>query len=264
MDLELNGRVALVTGGSRGLGLAIARRLLGEGALVELCGRGEAEGRTAVRELGAGAQWSTCDVTDDAAVAVMITGVLERHGRLDVVVNNAGRFGGGPLAELEDETWREGFDTKALGAAHTVRHARAALIASGRGRVVNISGITSALVVPGVAVTGVANAALTALTAYQARDLREYRTTVNCVVPGYTTSGVWEDRIAARAEVDGTDEATARAAILAERGFGEGARWGTPDELASVVAFLASGPASYVSGATIRVDGAQFPAVSAP
>lgn len=267
MDLELDGRVALVTGGSRGLGLAIARRLLDEGAAVELCGRDGDAGEAATAELagrGAGAGWTTCDVTDDAAVAAMIDEIVERRGRLDVVVNNAGRFTGGPLHEIPDEAWREGFDTKALGAAHTVRHARPALIASGRGRVVNISGVTSALVVPGVAVTGVANAAMTALTAYQAHDLREYGATANCVVPGYTTSGVWQDRIDARAAADGTDEPTARAAILAERGFGPGARWGSPDELAAVVAFLVSGPASYVSGATLRVDGAQLPAVSQP
>lgn len=264
MDLELSGRVALVTGGSRGLGLATARRLLDEGATVHLCGRDAAAGRAALEELGEGAAFSTCDVADGAAVGAMVAEVLDRHGRLDVVVNNAGRFGGGPLTAIEDAGWRDGFDTKVLGATHTVRHAREALIASGRGRVVNVSGVTAALAVPNVAVTGVANAALIALTAYQAQDLRAHGATVNCVVPGYTTSGVWQDRIDARAAADDTDEPTARAAILAERGFGDGARWGTPDELAAVVAFLASGPASYVSGATLRVDGAQLPAVSHP
>jgi NAD(P)-dependent dehydrogenase (short-subunit alcohol dehydrogenase family) len=264
VDLELGGCVALVTGGSRGLGLAIARRLLAEGAAVHLCGRDAAAGRAALDELGGGAGWSTCDVSDDAAVAAMIADVLDRHGRLDVVVNNAGRFGGGPLPEIDDAGWRDGFDTKVLGATHTVRHAREALLASGRGRVVNISGVTAALAVPNVAVTGVANAALIALTAYQAQDLREHGATANCVVPGYTTSGVWQDRIDARAAADGTDEPTARAAILADRGFGAGARWGSPDELAAVVTFLASGPASYVSGATLRVDGAQLPAISHP
>ncbi len=264
MDLQLAGCVALVTGGSRGLGLAIAHRLLDEGAVVHLCGRDADAGRAALEELGEGAGWSTCDVTDDGAVSAMVSEVRYRHGRLDVVVNNAGRFGGGPLAEIDDAGWRDGFDTKILGATHTVRHAREALIASGRGRIVNISGITASLAVPNVAVTGVANAGLIALTAYQAQDLRAHGATANCVVPGYTTSGVWQDRIDARAAADGIDEPAARAAILADRGFGAGARWGSPDELATVVAFLASGPASYVSGATLRVDGAQFPGISHP
>lgn len=264
MDLELTDRVALVTGGGRGLGRAIARRLLDEGALVEICGRSADEGRRTADELGPGAHWSTVDVTDDAAVARLVDDVLARRGRLDVVVNNAGRFTGGPLSAIADPAWREGFDVKALGAVHTVRHAREALVAAGRGRVVNISGITSALVVPGVAVTALANSALTTLTAYLAQDLREHGVTVNCVVPGYTLSGVWQERIAAHATEHGLDEDAARAAILAERGMGPGARWGTPEELAAVVAFLASGPAGYVSGATLRVDGAQLPAVSHP
>jgi NAD(P)-dependent dehydrogenase (short-subunit alcohol dehydrogenase family) len=262
VDFGLTDRVALVTGGGRGLGFAIAQRLLDEGATVVICGRGEQQGLQAAAQLGA--HWVTADVTDEAAVENLVDGVLTRHGRLDVLVNNAGRFGGGPLAQTPDEAWREGFDTKALGAVHTTRYAREALIASGQGRIVNISGITSELVVPNVAVTALANSALTTLTAYLAQDLRTHAVTVNCVVPGYTLSEVWQERVDAYAAEHGIDTAAAKSAILAERGMGDGARWGTPDELAAVVAFLASGPASYLSGATLRVDGAQLPVVSKP
>lgn len=264
MDLELAGCVAVVTGGSRGIGYAVASRLLGEGARVAICGRDDDGGRAAAARLGEHAAWFRADVTSDDDVRALLAGVLARWGRLDVVVNNAGRFTGGPLHEIPDEAWRDGFDTKTVGAERLVRHARDALVASGRGRVINVSGATAALVVPGVAVTAVTNAAMIALTAYQAHDLRRHQVTVNCVVPGYTRSEVWQARIEAYAEAHGLSVPDAAKAILAERGFGEGARWGSVDEVASVITFLASGPASYVSGATLRVDGAQLTSVSGP
>ena len=260
MDLGLNGRVALVTGGSRGLGYAIARRLRAEGAEVVICGRDEQACRTAAAELGAHAE--VADVASESSVAGLVERIVDRHGRLDVLVNNAGRFTGGPLSDTPEAAWREGFDVKALGVVHTTRHARAALIASDQARVVNISGITSELVVPGVAVTALANSAMVTLTAYLAQDLRPHGVTVNCVVPGYTLSEVWQDRIDAYAAAHGLDQESAKSAILTERGMGPDARWGTPDELGAIVTFLASGPASLLSGATIRADGAQLPTVS--
>lgn len=260
MDLGLTGRVALVTGGSRGLGYATARSLRAEGAEVVICGRDEKACRTAAAELGADAE--VADVAVESDTAALIDRILDRHGRLDVLINNAGRFTGGPLNATPEKAWREGFDVKALGVVHTTTYARDALIASGQGRVVNISGITSELVVPNVAVTALANSAVTTLTAYLAQDLRPYGVTVNCVVPGYTLSEVWQDRITAYAENHGIDEESAKTAILQERGMGPDARWGTPAELAAIVTFLSSAPASYLSGATIRADGAQLPTVS--
>jgi NAD(P)-dependent dehydrogenase (short-subunit alcohol dehydrogenase family) len=264
MDLELDGRVALVTGGSRGIGFAVAQRLIDEGARVAICGRDDAAGRDAADRLGAGATWFRADVSVDDEVKALVGAVLDQLGRLDVVVNNAGRFTGGPLHEIPDHAWHEGFDIKTVGAERLVRHARDALVASGRGRVVNVSGVTATLVVPGVAVTAVTNAAMIALTGYQAQDLRAHGVTVNCVVPGYTRSEVWQGRIEAYAEQHGLPVEDAAGAVLRDRGFGEGARWGEVDELASVIAFLVSGPASYVNGATLRVDGAQLQNISQP
>jgi NAD(P)-dependent dehydrogenase (short-subunit alcohol dehydrogenase family) len=264
MDLGLDGRVALVTGGSRGIGFAVARRLLDEGARVAICGRDDAAGRAAADRLGGDVAWSRADVSVDDDVKVLVEGVVARWGRLDVVVNNAGRFTGGPLHEIPDHAWLEGFDIKTVGAERLVRHARDALVASGQGRVVNVSGVTANLVVPGVAVTAVTNAAMIALTAYQAQDLRAHGITVNCVVPGYTRSEVWQGRIEAYAAEHGLSAEAAESAVLRDRGFGTDARWGEVDELASVIAFLVSGPASYVNGATLRVDGAQLQNISAP
>lgn len=260
MDLGLAGRVALVTGGSRGIGYATAKALRAEGAEVVICGRDEQVLRTAADELGAHPE--VADVGVEESVAGLIERILARYGRLDVLINNAGRFTGGPLHDIPAEAWHEGFDIKCLGVVYTTRHAREALIASGQGRVVNISGITSELVVPGVAVTALANSAMTTLTAYLAQELRAYGITVNCVVPGYTLSEIWQQRVDAYAAERGLDDTAAKAAILAERGMGTDARWGTVDELAAIITFLSSGPASYLSGTTIRADGAQLPVVS--
>src|SRR5215218_7000687 len=113
MDLGLEGRVVLVTGSNRGIGRAIARSAAAEGALVALCGRDAALGAEAVAELGEQrAAWFTTDVTNAASVAALPDAVAERFGRLDAVVNNAGRFGGGSAVDLVPEGIHEGVDTK--------------------------------------------------------------------------------------------------------------------------------------------------------
>ena len=261
MDLGLEGRVAVVTGGNRGIGYAVAERLIEQGAKVAICGRSHEEGKEAAEKLGPSAVWFTADITDDAAVRELVDGAVERFGGLDVLVNNAGRFTGGPLHEIEDERFARGLDTKVIGAIRTSRHARRALIESDQGRIVNISGITAVKVMPGVAITALTNSAMITLTSYLAQDLRPYGVCVNCLVPGYTRTEVWQERIDMFAEERdlGTEEAMAR--ILAQQGMGE-ARWGEPEEVASVVAFMASRHASFVSGATLRVDGAQLPVVT--
>src|SRR5262245_61537889 len=123
MDLGLAGRAVLVTGGSRGIGLSIAEVLLEEGARVAIWRRGGRACAAAVERLGADAAAFTADVRSDDDVARLVEGVVERFGRLDAVVNNAGRFGGGPVTQVSDETLVEGADTKVAGALRVVRHA---------------------------------------------------------------------------------------------------------------------------------------------
>ena len=122
MDLELTDRVVLVTGANRGIGRAIAESAVAEGAIVAVVGREQAAGAETVRALGEDrASWWTCDVTDEDQVRRMVDQVAERHGRLDAVVNNAGRFGGSPIAELSAAALREGLDTKVVGALGVVQ-----------------------------------------------------------------------------------------------------------------------------------------------
>ena len=261
MDLNLLERVILVTGGGRGIGRAVARACVDEGARVVVVGRGAEACRQTVAELGPGrADWIACDVSDPAQVRAMVEEAVKRHGRLDGVVNNAGRFGGGPIADLTPEALREGVDTKVVGALAVVQAALPALRQSDQARVVNIGGVSAQRVTPGAAVTAIANSGMNTLTAYLARELAPDGVNVNCVIPGYILTPPWEARAAALAEAEGLTLDAAKAAILHRQDMGH-SRWGEDAEIAWPVVFLLSAQARFINGAAFRVDGGQFLAI---
>jgi len=261
MDLNLTGRVILVTGANRGIGRAIARVCVEEGAEVVVVGRGAEACQETVRELGEGAAtWLTCDVSDPGQVRTMVDEAIGWRGRLDGIVNNAGRFGGGPLMELTPEALREGVDTKVIGALAVVQAALPALRQSDQARVVNIAGVSSQRVTPGAAVTAIANSGMNTLTAYLARELADDAVNVNCIIPGYTLTPPWQARAAALAQAEGLSQAAAEAAILQRQDMGH-SRWGEDREIAWPAAFLLSAQARFINGAAFRVDGGQFLAV---
>jgi NAD(P)-dependent dehydrogenase (short-subunit alcohol dehydrogenase family) len=261
MDLKLDGRVVLVTGGNRGIGRAIAEAAVAEGATAAVVGRDAGAGRETVEALGlARASWHVCDVTDEAAIARLVEEVADRHGRIDAVVNNAGRFGGSPITELSGAGLREGLNTKVVGAMQLVQAALPWLRRSDQARVLNISGVTAQRVTPGVAVTAIANSGMVALTAYLARELIEDRINVNCLIPGYTLTGAWRTRAEALAAAEGLSFEEACREILRRQDMGH-SRWGSAREIAEVGVFLLSAQAGFVNGASFRVDGGQFLAI---
>ena len=261
MDLNLRDRVVLVTGANRGIGRAVAESAAGEGAIIAVLGRDAAAGQDTVEALGPErSSWHVCDVTDETRIGRMIAEVIERHGRLDAVVNNAGRFGGSPIAELTAQALREGLDTKVVGALQVVQAALPHLRRSDQARVVNISGVTAQRVTPGVATTAMANSGMIALTAYLARELIDDGVTANCVIPGYTLTGAWSARADALAAAEGLSFEAALQEILRRQDMGH-SRWGQAGEIADVVVFLLSAQAGFVNGASFRVDGGQFLAV---
>jgi NAD(P)-dependent dehydrogenase (short-subunit alcohol dehydrogenase family) len=260
MDLDLTDRVYLVTGGSRGIGRAVAEALAAEGARVAICGRGEEACRATAGELGAGVTGYGADVAGEGEAERLVERVVDEHGRLDGLVNNAGRFGGGPLETLQSAPVHEGVATKVTGALGLVQAALPALRAGDRPAVVNVSGISAQRITPGAAVTALANAGVVALTSYLAHELLTDGIRVNCVIPGYTLTGVWEERAAALGAAEGLTDQAAQAAILERQGMGH-ARWGTPAEVAANVVWLLSAPAGFVNGISIRVDGGQLPVV---
>jgi NAD(P)-dependent dehydrogenase (short-subunit alcohol dehydrogenase family) len=261
MDLKLDGRVVLVTGGNRGIGRAIAEAAVAEGATAAVVGRDAGAGRETVDALGpARASWHVCDVTDETAIARLVQEVADRYGRIDAVVNNAGRFGGSPITELSGAALREGLDTKVVGAMQLVQAALPWLRRSDQARVLNISGVTAQRVTPGVAVTAIANSGMVALTAYLARELIEDRINVNCLIPGYTLTGAWRARAEALVAAEGLSFEEACREILRRQDMGH-SRWGSAREIAEVGVFLLSAQAGFVNGASFRVDGGQFLAI---
>jgi NAD(P)-dependent dehydrogenase (short-subunit alcohol dehydrogenase family) len=258
MDLNLSGRVVLVTGANRGIGRAIAESAVAEGATAVVLGRDRDACAATVEALGpARSSFVVADVAKAGEAARAVAEVMDRHGRLDAVVNNAGRFGGGSIAQVTAEALAEGFDTKVAGSIALVQAALPALRRSDQARVVNISGISAQRIMPAAPVTAIANAGVITLSAYLARELIGDGITVNCIIPGYVLTDPWRARTQALADERGIGFDQALIEVLKGQDLGH-ARWGTPKEIADVVVFLLSAQAGFVNGAAFRVDGGQF------
>jgi NAD(P)-dependent dehydrogenase (short-subunit alcohol dehydrogenase family) len=259
-DIRLDGRTALVTGGSSGIGFAVAAALHERGAAVALLARNEVAAKEAAARLtGAGAPDSALavpvDVRDADAVDEAVGQVHAWTGRLDVVVNCAGpRLNPGPLAQTPISVLAEALDTKLLGFLRVAQAALPLLETGGTGRIVNIAGATAHSAVPGSAVTGVTNAAVVALTSYLATEAAERNILVNTVSPGMTLTDGWLGRHEAMAAQQGCTEDEVRAGMAQALGIRLG-RWAGTGEIAAAVVYLASDLGSYVTGQVLRVDG---------
>ncbi|WP_139980467.1 SDR family NAD(P)-dependent oxidoreductase [Nocardioides litoris] len=241
MDLGLDGRAALVTGGSRGIGLAVARALAAEGCRVALLGRDPETLATAARSVGDDTVAVTADTTDDAAVRAAVDEAAARLGRLDVVVNCAAPRAtpGGPsgLAGLDDAAFLANVDTKVLGYARVVRAAVPHLRAAGGGAVVNVSGMNARST--GSIAGSVRNIGVVALSKNLADELGGDGIAVVCVHPGLT--------VTERTEGDAAYAEQASANALG--------RPVTAEEVATAITFLASPRAAIANGAVVTLDG---------
>jgi len=241
MDLGLAGSTALVTGGSRGIGLAVARALVGEGASVALLGRDTGALAAAADSLGPGTVTVSADTTDDAAVRSAVDEAAAALGGLSVVVNAAapratpGQVPG--LGGLRDDDFLLQLDTKALGYLRVVRAAVPHLLAAGGGAVVNISGMNARAT--GSIAGSVRNIAVVALSKNLADELGPQGIAVTCVHPGLTVT-----------ERNTGDEEYAAAASANAIG-----RPVTADDVAALVAFLASPRGALANGAVVTADG---------
>ncbi|WP_445187275.1 SDR family NAD(P)-dependent oxidoreductase [Pseudonocardia sp. Cha107L01] len=257
IDVRLDGKTALVTGGSSGLGLSIAKTLHSQGASVALLARDAGALKAAEKELDGDAPVLTvsADVSDADAVADALRQVRDWSGQLDILINCAGpRLAQTPLVDTEESVLENALGTKLVGYARVARAALPYLATSDSGRIINVAGVTAHSLVPGAAVTGITNSAVVALTSYLAAEAVQKGVLVNAVSPGMSlTSGHLERHDAVAAE-KGISAEQVRANIVSTLGIRQG-RWARPEEVASVVLFLASVLSSYVSGQVIRVDG---------
>lgn len=256
MDLGLSGRVAVVTGGSSGIGLAACRLLLDEGADVALCGRDAGRLAAAAAELteryGAGRVLAQrCDVLVKAEVEAFAQVVRDWRERCDLLVNNAGQGRVSTFADTTDENWRDELELKFFSQIHPIRAFRPLLDASDAPAIVGVNSLLAYQPEPHMVCTSAARAGVQSLLKSLAREFAP-RIRVNAILIGLVDSGQWQRRY----EASGTTETRENwfASLAREKGIPLG-RLGAPEEAARAILFLGSPAASYVTGAQLEISG---------
>jgi NAD(P)-dependent dehydrogenase (short-subunit alcohol dehydrogenase family) len=246
MSHKLSGKIALVTGGSSGLGRATAKRFIAEGAYVFISGRRQAELDAAVKELGPNVTAIRGDISSLTDLDYLFAVIKEQKGRLDILFANAGLGEFAPLGQITEEHFDKTFGVNVKGTLFTVQKALP-LMPDGAAIIVNGS-IASIKGVPAFGVYAATKAALRSFARTWSVDLKDRKIRVNVVSPGTVITPGYKNELGLSDEQ--IEEFKAQAAAVAPLG-----RAGTPDEIAKVVVFLASDDSSYITGTELFVDG---------
>lgn len=255
MDLQLQGRHVLVTGGSRGIGLACAREFLREGCRVSIVGRDPARLEQARASLGGGeaVRAYAADLTDAAAALRMVDAVEREGGPIDVLVNSAGAARRTPFPELEPQAWHHAMQSKFFATIHVLDPVVRRMGARGAGSIVNVVGMGGKVATPTHLPGGAANAALMLASAGLAAAWGPKGVRVNAVNPTLTLTDRLAEGFAADARLRNATVDEVRQQAEKKLPLG---RLAQPEEIAAAVLFLASPRASYISGAILSMDGA--------
>lgn len=255
MDLGLGGRAAIVTGASRGIGRAIAERLVAEGADVLLCARdGAALAATSAAITGGRTATLALDVTEPDAGDRLAEACLDAFGRIDIVVNNAGTATGAPLDSVTDADWYDAFAVHLFAAVRISRACVPTMREAGWGRLVHVASVSGREPDPFFAPYSAAKAALLNFSTSLSQAYAADGVLSSCVVPGITLTELVAANADAAAQRSGQSADEVMAATLRRHRVAAG-RFGEPAEVAAAVAFLASDAASWITGATLEVDG---------
>ncbi len=256
MDLGLKGKIALVTGGSKGIGRAVAKTLAAEGARVVICSRDASALKQAAtdieRETGGRVETVPGDLSQASEVSRVAADALTRLGRLDILVNNAGAIKGGDFLATPDEEWLNGWSLKLLGYIRMAREVLPHMQRQGGGRIINVVGAAARNPATTYMMGGTANAALINFTKALADLGARSKVLVTGVSPGPVKTERWDSLMAQQAKAAGQEIAVYVEERSREFPLG---RIALPEEVADVVCFLASERASYLTGITITVDG---------
>ena len=241
---DLGGRVVLVTGGNSGIGLALALGLRDAGATVAVAARRPSRNAEALAQLGAGHAAFEMDVTDEAAIERTVAGVVERYGRLDVLVNNAGAAQAASVLEQSLDDWNRVLATDLTGPMLCTKHAARAMQRQGGGRIVNIASIYGLTAASGGRLISyvAAKHGLIGLTRVNAIELAPLGIRVNAIAPGWIFTEMNDDARGTPFEQ----------AVMRRTPMG---RWGGTQELVGACVYLASEASGYVTGSSLTVDG---------
>ena len=241
----LDGKIAVVTGASRGIGSAIARKLADEGATVVINYNGSEERANAVKAeiegKGQKAVVRKCDVSDFASCETFIQGVIKEFGRIDILVNNAGITRDGLLMKMSEEDFDQVLDTNLKGAFHTIRFASRQMLRQKSGRIINMASVVGVSGNAGQANYAASKAGVIGLTKATAKELASRGITVNAIAPGFI-----ETEMTAVLSDKGKESTAAQIPL---------GTFGQPEDVANAVAFLASDEARYITGQVLHVDG---------
>jgi 3-oxoacyl-[acyl-carrier protein] reductase len=256
MDLGIAGKVALVAGASRGLGRAVARGLALEGAKVALCARDEEvlqeTARSIAEETGAEIWWRPTDVSDLEESKAFVRGALERFGAIHILVNNAGGPPSAPFMDLEDAHWEAAFRVNLMSAVRLSREAIPHMRSQRWGRIVNMTSAAVKQPIEGLILSNSLRAGVHGWAKTLSNELAPENILVNSVCTGFMLTDRLQDLVRSHAGKRGVEEKE----IVREweRNIPMG-RLGSPEEFADLVLFLASERASYITGASIPIDG---------
>jgi NAD(P)-dependent dehydrogenase (short-subunit alcohol dehydrogenase family) len=252
MDLGLEGKCTLVTGGSMGIGRAAALALAAEGCRVAIAARGKDALAQAAQAIGHGTLAVQADCTQPADVRRMVAEVLHRFGGIDVLVNSIGSAKSGHFLRLSDEEWRESLELKLFGIVRSCREVVPHMQRQGWGRIVNLIGHRGRQPEADAMPAGVANAGLVNFTKALADEVVRDGILVNGVSPCPMQTRRLDYMVKAKAQMTGISEEAAREAYVRDIPIG---RFAEPSEIAPLIVFLASARNTYITGTTIAIDG---------
>ena len=241
MKIDLSGRSALITGSTRGIGLAIAQTLSAAGARVAVVGRDQARARGVAADISPDARGFSCDVADAASVTAMVDAVEKEFGAIDILVNNAGLTRDNILFRIKDEDWDAVLDANLRGAFVAIRAASRGMMKRRWGRIINIASVVGLVGNKGQSNYAASKAGLIGLTKSVAKELASRNILANVVAPGFIETDMTKSM---------TDEV--RTTLFTQIPL---ERLGTPTDVANVVAFLSSDVSSYITGQVFVVDG---------
>ena len=256
MDLALRDKVALVAGSSRGLGRAIAEELAAEGAALTLCARGESELEKAREQISArfGTRITAvaCDIAKPGEVERLTAAALRDHGRVDILVTNAGGPPAGPFESHAEAAWRATFELTLLATVELSRAVLPGMKDRRFGRILNVTSIAVKQPVDNLILSNAVRAGVTGMARTLANEVARFGITVNNLMPGYTRTERLQELVDTLVAREKTSPEVIEGRWIRETPAG---RLGEPRELAALAAFLASERASYITGQSIAVDG---------